>query len=737
MVHSLAARLNGRFNNQPGDRKFGTFAGVFVPTVLTILGAIMYLRLGWVVGNAGLVGAIAIILLAHVITITTGLAVSSIVTNTRVGAGGAFAIISQSLGLEVGGSVGVPLFLAQGISVALYILAFAEGWLRIFPAHSYFWVSVTAFVLVFVIAYISAQFAARIQFIILAIVGFSLFSIFLGSFPIAGRSGLAETPQLWGEFSNRNFWQTFAIFFPAVTGIMVGISLSGALREPRKSIPKGMMLAIGLTLAIYLLLAYWLARIATVDELLANTTIMVDKAFFGWSILAGMLGATFSSALGSLVAAPRVMQALAVHRILPGSRIFTRETEKGEPRPAMITTGLIALASLLIALASGGLDAVAGIITMFFLITYGMLNVVVLIEQSLKTVSFRPTFNVPRAVPFTGLIGSIFVMFLVNPLFTVVAVILVLAIYSYLVRRKLDTLQSDVRSGLFISLAGWAATKASRMPSALERTWKPMVLAPIDSVNTLTGSYRFLWALTSPQGAVQSLGIYPPGEADRFKDLNLLTEAFSDDGIYAQTTLLEESDFVDGVRSATQILRSTFFRPNILFLHLRPDSDLEQVQTLVDKTAAYDMGIVLLARHHILELGREQIINVWVSDQGPDWTHDLRLSNIDLAILVAYQLAQNWRGYVNLCMAVGDAEKQAKAESYLHELISLARLPKTTQVYALQASFTQALTQAPRADLNVFGLPLNSDLTFYRKMIDLVNTSCVFVRDSGDESALA
>ncbi|RMG93875.1 MAG: hypothetical protein D6706_14780, partial [Chloroflexi bacterium] len=106
------------------DRKFGTFAGVFTPTVLTILGAIMYLREGWVVGNAGLIGAILIILLAHVITVSTGLAVSSISTNTRVGAGGAFSIISQSLGLEVGGSVGLPLFIAQGISTALYVLAF-------------------------------------------------------------------------------------------------------------------------------------------------------------------------------------------------------------------------------------------------------------------------------------------------------------------------------------------------------------------------------------------------------------------------------------------------------------------------------------------------------------------------------------------------------------------------------------------------------------------------------------
>jgi len=125
-LQSLSTRIVNRSSSE-GVRKYGTIPGVFIPTLLTILGAIMYLRLGWVVGNAGLLGAIAIILLAHVITVTTGLSVSSMATNIRVEAGGAFSIISQSLGLEVGGSVSVPLFLAQAISTALYVLLSPRG----------------------------------------------------------------------------------------------------------------------------------------------------------------------------------------------------------------------------------------------------------------------------------------------------------------------------------------------------------------------------------------------------------------------------------------------------------------------------------------------------------------------------------------------------------------------------------------------------------------------------------
>ncbi len=724
-------------NNPNSDPKFGMFAGVFTPTVLTILGAIMYLRTGWVVGNAGLGGALAIILLAHIITVSTGLSVSSIVTNTRVGAGGAFAIISQSLGLEVGGSVGIPLFLAQGISIALYVLAFTEAWLRIFPAHWEALVAVVAFGVVFAIVYVSSQFATKTQFLIMIVVGFSLVSVLLASFPILGHAGLTETPVFIGEFRDGNFWEVFAVFFPAVTGIMVGISMSGSLREPRKDIPVGTMSAIGLTMLIYLGLAYWLSRIATPEELLNESTIMVDKAFFDWAILAGMLGATFSSALGSLVAAPRVMQALALHKIMPFSAIFAQETESGEPRQAMFFAGGIGFVALLIALASGGLDAIAGIITMFFLITYGMLNVVVLIEQLLDTVSFRPTLQVPRYVPFVGMVGCTFVMFLINPVFSLIAIVLVLALYIYLSRRHLATLDSDVRSGLFVSIAEWAVKRTHRMQAAPERTWKPVVLAPIRSIESLSGSYRFLRAMTAPKGTVQALGIYPPGEKASLDGLGALMESFRNEGIYANATLLEEPDFINGVQMTTQVLRHTFFRPNILFLQLRPSSDLNELQQLVDKTHAYQMGVALLARHPVVALGREQLINVWVSNQGPKWKHDLRESNLDLAILLAYQLAQNWNGRINLCMAVPDEETKAKAATFLTELISLARLPKTTQVILSLAPFEDALAQTPRADLSIFGLSRQPDLAFNWNLAQLVKGSCVFVRDSGDESVLA
>ena len=733
----LSSPVDIRPEETASEKKFGTFAGVFVPTLLTILGAIMYLRLGWVVGNAGLGGALLIVLLAHVITVSTGLSVSSIATNIRVGAGGAFSIISQSLGLEVGGSISVPLYLAQAISTTLYVFAFAEGWLRIFPGASEPLVVLTTLVVVFGIVFISAQFASRIQFIILAVVGFSLVAIVMASFPTQATPGLVYEPVLWGDFPDGNFWVIFAVFFPAVTGIMAGISLSGSLKDPRRSLPVGTMGAVLLAMFIYLALAYWLARVATVEELLQNNTIMVDKAYFDWAVLAGLLGATFSSALGSLLAAPRVMQALGTHGVLPYGRFFAHATDNGEPRQAMLATGVITLLSTIFGLLAGGLNAIAPMITMFFMITYLMLNGVVLLEQTLSMVSFRPTFAIPRIVPLVGMLGCLFVMFLINPVFSLVAIGVTLGIYGYLLRRQLNAPWEDVRSGLFLSIAYWAAERMSRMPEATERTWSPNILAPVTSTKILMGSYRFLQTIASPQGAVHALGIYKPGQKEAVEGLANLVYGFTEDGVGGRLTLLEGEDYIASIRTAMEMLSSVFFRPNILFLRVLTINHPGELSALLQKAGDYKMGVVLLARHDLMELGRQKSINVWVREQSPEWMLGLRLANLDLAVLLAYQLARNWNGRINLLMTVQDEGMAQRAHDFLRELMNLARLPRNTEIMVQVGNFWQLLPIAPRADLSIFGLQAKPDLDFMARVRDMVDGSCIFVRDSGNESALA
>ncbi|MCB0064434.1 MAG: hypothetical protein KDE19_20055, partial [Caldilineaceae bacterium] len=218
---------NGRITgNGKGKGRFGTFAGVLTPNLLTILGLILFLRTGWVVGQAGLAGALVIILIANSITLLTGLSLSAIATSMHVRTGGNYYLISRSLGLEIGGAIGIPLYLSQAISVAFYIIGFTEA-LTSLPTLAELnprIISSVVALLFGVIAYLGADFALRIQYVVLAALAAALVSFFAGG---------------WGEWSapvwtshydvGVNFWAVFAIFFPAVTGITVGASMSGDL----------------------------------------------------------------------------------------------------------------------------------------------------------------------------------------------------------------------------------------------------------------------------------------------------------------------------------------------------------------------------------------------------------------------------------------------------------------------------------------------------------------------------
>lgn len=718
------------------QKGFSTFQGVFLPTLLTILGAVMYLRTGWVVGNAGLLGGLLIITISNVITLCTGLSISAVATNIRVGAGGSFSIISQSLGLEVGGSVNLPFYMAQAISVAFYIFAFAEGWQTIFPQHPLFVILLIAYGICFLIAFSSVELAAQIRYPILVIVLFSLFSAFLGTFDYF-RTGPLVTPQMWGSFSSGSFWQVFAVFFPAVTGVLAGVNLSGTLKSPRRSIPRGTIWAILVSYLVYMALAYWTSIVATPDELINNFAIMVDKAAFGWAIQAGILAATFSAALNSLVGAPRILQAMATHGVVPFGSIFAMETTAGEPRNAFFLTGAIGVGTIIFGLTGGGLNSIAPLMTMFFLITYAVLNGVMVLEQSLRLTSFRPHFRIPRFVPIVGLIGSIVAMLLINPIFSLIALVLIIAIYELLSLRKLKTPWSDVRSGMFVTMAEWAARRVLSLPSGQDRAWKPSLLVPVQSISALRYSYRFLEAITIPNGTLHILGCYKEGERKKMEALLPFQDAFSRDGVFARIALIEARRFRYTLQTAMEVFTSAFFRPNILFFPIHPEIAREEIEFILSHASENEMGAILYCDNPKTALGREQVINVWIREQSPAWEVGLRLSNLDLALLLAYQLARNWRGQINLLTIVKSEEDRAAGEQFLNQLIDFGRMPRNTKTFIHCGRMGDFLSMAPQADLNIFGLLAEVDIAKMVQLSEETDSSCIFVRDSGYESAMA
>lgn len=217
-------------------KKYGTFAGVYTPSLLTILGVIMYMRMGAIVGNTSSIWMLlGIVFFAHVISVTTGLSVSSVATDKKIKAGGIYYMLSRSLGFPIGGAIGMSLFVATSLSISLYVIGFSESLLNVIGVDNVSLnqlrlVGSLSLVGIIVLALKSTSLAMRVQFLIMAVIGVSLLSIYFGSSDglEVGKENIIEAP---------NFALLFGIFFPAVTGFTAGVAMSGDLKNPTRSIP--------------------------------------------------------------------------------------------------------------------------------------------------------------------------------------------------------------------------------------------------------------------------------------------------------------------------------------------------------------------------------------------------------------------------------------------------------------------------------------------------------------------
>ncbi len=698
-------------------RRLGTFAGVFRPVFLTILGALIYLREGWLVGNSGLLGALAVIVAANLITGATSLAVSSIATNVRIRPGGAFAIIAGSLGLEAGGAIGIPLYVAQTASAAMYLYAFSEAFRYLVPGAPTGRVVLAAWAALSVLSWTSAKLSFRTQGVMLLVVTAALLSAALGPF----RHDFVR-PQLVGTFPEADLAEAFAIFFPAVTGIMVGVGMSGDLADPRRNIPRGTLAAWGLTFAIYVGAAFWYAGAAPPDELVRNKLVMVERAFWGPAILFGLVSSTLMAALSSLVAAPRLLQAMAAEGVTPAARLLARTSEAGEPRTASLFT--IGLAGLF--LLAGSLDAVAPLVTSFFLVTFLAVNLVVLLEQFFGMISFRPTFRIGRTVPFLGAAGSLVTLFLSGPSLALVDVAVVGGIYAWLHRRGLRTPWETVTSGLPVTIAAWAARRATAAERA-HRAWRPDLLLPAESVERVDALLPLAEAIVRYNGSIKLLGTR--GDlagplADRAAELR-------GRGVEARRAVEDTCAWAEGTITALDVLQGALFPPNLLLV--AGDRPAEELQRLLDHCRAVRVGFALLLGP--APAAAPESVLAWLSDRSPDWPLRLRMTNLDLPVLLGYLLTRD-RGRLGLVSVVEDPAERGAGRRWLAGLVDQGRLPDGTLTAVEAPPFLEAVARR-RADLHLFGLGDRLDLDRLRAIQRAAGAPCLFLKDSGRESLLA
>jgi len=692
----------------PKVARFGMLKGVFTPSILTILGVIMYLRFGWVVGHAGLVGTIAIVLLAHVISFTTGLSISSIATNRTVKTGGDYYMISRSLGLPIGGALGIALFFALAFSTSLYLIGFAESFLDAFGFADTLLarrlVGSISCVVLTAITFLSTSLALRIQYVVLAAIALSLVSLFTGeptSPPAAG-------PQLWFGEGAESFETVFAVFFPAVTGFTAGVAMSGDLEDPRKAIPRGTIAAIAVGLLVYLAIPIFLAL--TVDQQALRTEKMVwlRVARFPQLVIAGVFAATLSSALGSVLGAPRYLQALAWDGVVP------RFLGKGhgplnEPRVGTVACFLVAEAGILV----GELDLIARIVTMFFLTSYGFLCLAAGIQTWSGVSSYRPDFKTPAWVSFVGAATCLGVMFKLDMVAMVAATVVMAAIAFFVKRRQLKTSPKDTWGGFWAAVAQKAVLRLQRRAQDAQ-SWRPNAVVFGGDPRSRPHLIELARWLFDERGMATYFDVVEGdvrAEIGRVAEIEPeIREAVARHYPEMLTRVTVSPDAYTGIRHAAQIYGLSGMTPNTVLMGWGEESKHpERFTELVRDLLALDHNLLFLEHDDTKSFGARRTIDVWwggLERNGP------------LMLLVAYLLlsTDEWaRARVRVNVAVDDEAGRLEAAARLADVLRRARVraePNVIVRRSVEQPVTEVIAEvSARSDLVILGLapPLDGE----------------------------
>ncbi|KAM7391041.1 hypothetical protein PAMP_021758 [Pampus punctatissimus] len=438
-----------------GMVKFGWVKGVLIRCMLNIWGVMLFIRMSWIVGQAGIGLTIGIILMATLVTTITGLSTSAIATNGFVRGGGAYYLISRSLGPEFGGSIGLIFAFANAVAVAMYVVGFAETVVEMLndvdalmtdELNDIRIVGTLTVILLLGISVAGMEWEAKAQIVLLVILLGAIVNYFIGSFMATeskepkgffGYHTAIFVENLGPDFRDEEtFFSVFAIFFPAATGILAGANISGDLTDPQSAIPKGTLLAILITGITYVAVAIsagsCIVRDATGDQ---NDTV-TDTV--NCTNAACTLGYDFSICKegGCQYGLMNDFQALCKDNIYPGLGMFAKGYGKNnEPLRGYVLTFCIGLAFILIA----ELNIIAPIISNFFLASYALINFSVFHASMANSPGWRPSFKYFNMwVSLAGAILCCVVMFVINWWAALVTLLIVLALYIYVSYKKPD-----------------------------------------------------------------------------------------------------------------------------------------------------------------------------------------------------------------------------------------------------------------------------------------------------------
>ncbi len=589
----------------PEQKKFGTFAGVFTPSILTILGVILYMRLGWVVGNAGLIGAIVIIIIAHVIAVTTGLSVSSVATDKKIGAGGIYYVLSRSMGIPIGGSIGIALYVGTAFSIALYLIGFAES----FNAYFGFEMSINGFrttgtialIALTALALYSTSAALKAQFFILAAIIISLVSIFFGT-----TESVPETVPLFSTEGSVSLEVVFAVFFPAVTGFTAGIAMSGDLKDPKKSIPKGTLLAIGVGLIVYIGLAIFIAYSVNSEVLKTDYNILMKIALFAPAVVAGIWGATLSSALGGILGGPRILQAMSTDKVTP--KVFAKgKGRNNEPVNALLMVFIIAEAGVLI----GELDVIARVVSMFYLTAYGFINISYFLE-SWANPDFQPSFKIKRWIGLLGFMACFAVMFKLDMLAMFVALALVGALYFALQRKEVKLQSNDVWRSVWENIVNKGLKKIDAKVDK-NSNWNPNIILFSGESSHQSYLLELGKTVSGRTGIVTNFKLIVDKENNiplRKTDQVIRDETFIELGIFARQIKVE--NIYKGITNIATTFGFSGVEPNTIMMGWPKGLENSDEYSKMTETLLYlDYNLLYLDFDRKVKFGNYDSVDLW------------------------------------------------------------------------------------------------------------------------------
>lgn len=667
-------------DNKPQGKLGFSTAPVFFTAISTILGAILFLRFGYATGTLGFYGVVLIIIVGHLVTIPTALALSEIATNHKVEGGGEYFIISRSFGLNIGATIGIALFLSQAISVAFYVIAFTEAfegffvWMAdrfgaILPRQV---ISLPAMTLLaWLILKKGANMGVKALYFVVAILGIALVFFFLGQ----------GTPEAASPLVFRNkgdFFMVFAIVFPAFTGMTAGVGLSGDLKKPAKSIPLGTISATVIGMILYIFIAWKLNSSASAEDLTNIQLIMGEIALFGAIVIPLGLGAsTISSALGSVMVAPRTLQALGVDNSFPMKK-FNRFIAKGlpgtnEPFNASLITIIIAF--LFVAL--GNVNAVAEIISMFFMVTYGSLCLISFLYHFSADPSYRPSFKSKWYLSLVGFLMCIWLMFKINTIYAIFAIIFMALIYLIISNAH------PTRKGLVTIFQGTMFQINRKIHIYLQKskfieddtTWRPSVVCISKESLKTTKAFKLTKWISHKYGFgtfIQLIEGYLSRDTKQYSDtvLKELIEFNTEEDSKAYVDTLISPSYTSAVAQIVQLPGITGMENNMILFEYEKDNPKELPQ-IIDNfalvhAANYDVCILAASKR---ELKYKNGIHVWIKS--------IDFENANLMILLSYIINghPDWRkGQISI-FEICQKDKLIETKTKLLELVKSGRLP--------------------------------------------------------------